>query len=285
MMAIFGGKFQELAEAAIRKQTQRPMDPYKAGGPSGYMERINRTRMGGRYQPGGPPQQEQQGGGGKLNRTMTQGNAGGQQVPWAGGGGRQPEWGPGGAAAQGGGNLVQGMGRKFQAAMAGAQGQPGGEGRSGKPNRQMVQGNAGGGGVLSKLMAASGGQQPGAGGGRAWAGGSPGWAGGQQGMTAPWQGSPGTNPMTGGGGGRGGVSGKANRRTVPGNARGGMGGKRGMRRRGIANRMQSKQRRASALGTSAQRATAARAMGTKGGILNKSPVKTMQRGAFEGVVR
>lgn len=126
-MAVFGGLMdQAVKQSILNKQAARPMDPYKAGGPGGYMARVNRMRMGGRHQPGGDPRQ--QGGGGKARRQTVPGNAAGQPLPWQGGGGRQPEWGPGG-------NAAQGMARRFQAgAVAGQQrGQT-----SGKPNRQTV---------------------------------------------------------------------------------------------------------------------------------------------------
>lgn len=173
-MAIFGGqKFQQAVEQARAQQSKRPMDPYKAGGPRGYMARINQTRMGGRYQPGGDPRQQQQGGGGKPNRQMVQGNAGGMAGQGVGGGpnaryassGQPVDGGTSGKAnrrmqgAQPGGGRMYAGGSQGWAGGQGAIAAPksaeeaawqkqnygGGGGRSGKPNRQTVPGNAAGG--------------------------------------------------------------------------------------------------------------------------------------------
>ena len=233
-MAMWGGRMRD-PEGGRRPgrfqqggQRARPMDPYRAGGPQGYMARVQRMN------PGAAQAQ----GSGKANRRTVQAGAGGQQggVPMGG----QP-----------------GQGGVMSKLMQGVQGQAGQGGRSGKPNRQTV----------------AAGQQPGQGGGQMFAGGSAGWAGGQ-GRQPEW--GPG-GPARGGGG----RSGKPNRRTVPGNAGGGMIGRGGLRGR----RRNQPKRQPNVLGTAAGRKKAAQAMGTKGGLLNKSPVKTMQRGAFEGVAR
>jgi hypothetical protein len=231
-MAMWGGRLRDPEGGRANRfqqpnQRARPMDPYRAGGPQGYMARVQRMN------PGAAQAQTS----GKANRQTVQAGAGGQQ---------------GGALSRMGGQ--PGQGGVMSKLMQGVQGQPGQGGRSGKPNRQTV----------------AAGQQPGQGDGRMYAGGSPGWAqGGGQGVMAG-----GPDPS-----GRG--SGKPNRRTVPGNAGGGMIGRGGLRGR----RRNQPKRQANVLGTAAGRKKAAQAMGTKGGLLNKSPVKTMQRGAFEGVAR
>ena len=258
-MAIGGGLIRQAVEMQ-RKQNTRPPDPYKYGqGQQKFLDRTNRMRMGGRYQPGGDPRQ-QQGTGGKANRQRVQGDAGGggmlgQLKTMAGGG--QP----------GGGGLPSKL-------RAGIQGQAGGQGRSGKPNRRTT-------------------QQPSQGGGQMFAGGSPGWAGGQgQGFVAGGPDPSGRRPpMIRGGGwgpgssrGGGGTSGKGNRQTVPGNQSGGMIGRGSMRgrRRGRAP-----------VDPRAKRQQGQRASG-RGGLLGgttasrqrrSGPVKNMQRGAFEGVMR
>ena len=173
-MAMFGGKMKEAIAAAMAKQ-KRPMDPYQAGqGQQKFMDRMNQTRMGGRYQPGGDPRQQQGQTSGKANRQTVGGDAGGMVGRALGG--RAAMAGQG----QGGGQQTSGKpNRRTEAPPGTAIGQPGqggrmwaggspgwaggqgmaapwqgspetnpmtrGGGRSGKPNRRTVPGNAGGG--------------------------------------------------------------------------------------------------------------------------------------------